>query len=287
MIDFKTEKISNRVTRIFGICSELMYLVEGDEKAALIDTGSGFGSLRQAVERLTDKQIIVLITHGHVDHAMGAGEFENVYMSYKDKYIYEPHGDMQFRWDGLNVFEGNCRVAEEDYVPTLLFSNFKDLKGGDSFDLGNLTIEIYDCAGHTRGSVVMLINEERLLLLGDACNNGTFMFEDYSLSIKEYEKNLILLKKETEGKYNRVLSSHGDGNLPLEIMDGVIKVCEDIQMGHVDDVAFAFKDVYGYKAKATIGSFGPRLDGGIGNIIYNKNNIYYGGKTDVGNKRYG
>ena len=43
MVTFKTEKVSDRVTRIFGICTELMYLVEGEDKAALIDTGSGFG----------------------------------------------------------------------------------------------------------------------------------------------------------------------------------------------------------------------------------------------------
>ena len=68
---------------------ELMYLVEGRDQAALIDTGSGLGFLKAYVEKLTDKPILVLLTHGHVDHAMGAGEFETVYMNRADDYIYD------------------------------------------------------------------------------------------------------------------------------------------------------------------------------------------------------
>ena len=38
-----------------------MYLVEGTEKAALIDTGSGIGSLKACVEQLTDKPVLQFI----------------------------------------------------------------------------------------------------------------------------------------------------------------------------------------------------------------------------------
>ena len=37
--------------------SEYMYLLEGDEKALLIDTGYGAGNLREYVEKLTSKPI--------------------------------------------------------------------------------------------------------------------------------------------------------------------------------------------------------------------------------------
>lgn len=61
--------------------TENMYLLEGDEKALLIDTGYGVGNLRAYVENLTDKPIVVANTHYHPDHAAGNGEFEQVYMS--------------------------------------------------------------------------------------------------------------------------------------------------------------------------------------------------------------
>ena len=61
--------------------SENMYLLEGKEKALLLDTGYGAGNLRAFVEKLTDKPVIVANTHYHPDHAAGNGEFEEAYMS--------------------------------------------------------------------------------------------------------------------------------------------------------------------------------------------------------------
>ncbi len=273
MVTFKTEKISPCVTRIFGINTELMYLVEGAQKAALIDTGSGFGSLRKAVEQLTKKPVIVLLTHGHTDHAMGAGEFDEVYMNRADNYIFGPHGDRAFRWEGMEMSSDYSLLQEKDYVDTADAAAFHDMKGGDSFDLGDIHIDIFDCPGHTCGSVVMLIREERMLLTGDACNSFTFVFEEYSLPIGEYEENLKKMKSETDGKYERILLSHGDGNGPIDIIAGVIQVCEDIKSGNVDDVPFEFRGTSGYIAKEMKIPEMLRADGGHGNVVYNKERI--------------
>ena len=172
MLEFKTEKLTHRVTRIYAFATELMYLVEGDERALLIDTGSGVGSLKHCIKQLTDKPLTVLVTHGHVDHAMGALEFDDVYMNHKDDDIYTLHNSLQFRKDGIIKLSNGLVPADEDIIPSAPLSHFKNLQGGDVFDLGGITIEVYDCPGHTRGSVVMLIKEERSLLLGDAWNSS-------------------------------------------------------------------------------------------------------------------
>lgn len=147
------------------------------------------------------------------------------------------------------------------------------MAGGDSFDLGGLHIDIYDLPGHTRGSVVMLIREERVLLLGDACNYLTFLHEPYSTTVREYKENLEALKPRLEGKYDAVYLSHGPGDGSIGLIDGVIQVCGDIMTGKTDDVPFGFKDSKGLLAKAEI-QRDVRVDGGIGNVIYNKERIF-------------
>ncbi len=271
MITFTHEKISPTTTRIKAPGMELMYLVEGKEKTALLDTGSGLGFLRAYVEKLTDLPITVLLTHGHVDHAMGAGEFDTVYMNHADDCIYLQHADMDFRRDGL--FLCPQKVEDAEIIPAKPLAEIRQMAGGDSFDLGGLHIDIYDLPGHTRGSVVMLLREERALLLGDACNNLTFLHEPYSTTVCEYRQSLERLKPQVEGKYDTVYLSHGPGGGSTGLIDGVIGVCEDIMAGRTDDVPFGFKDSKGFLAKAEI-ERDVRADGGIGNIIYNKEWIY-------------
>lgn len=266
MNGFQTQRVTDRITRILAHCGELMYLVEGDRRAALLDTGSGVGRLRPVVERLTQKPLTVLITHGHIDHAMGSGEFSEVYMNHLDRYIYEVHGQEALRRATLPLEQG-------EYIPTAPFSLYHGLKGGDCFDLGGETVEIYDCPGHTRGSVVMLMREERILLTGDACNTYTYLFQNDSTSVDTYERSLRRLLGQVAGKYDRVLSSHGGGELPQDILEGVLQVCQDIKARRVDDVPYSFLGEMGYMAKAH-GPDGQRMDGGHGNVIYSREHIW-------------
>src|SRR5512135_2508944 len=46
----------------------LSYLVEGDKKAILIDTGDGIGNIKALAEELTKMPFWVVNTHTHVDH---------------------------------------------------------------------------------------------------------------------------------------------------------------------------------------------------------------------------
>lgn len=269
MVTFQSKKISEHVTRIYGIAGELMYLVEGTERAVLIDTGSGIGSLKALVDTLTDKPYIILLTHGHVDHAMGAPEFDTeIYMNPADNDVYKEHSNLQVRKDSIKSIpeEIASKIEESDYIPVRT-DGYLPLRNGDTFDLGGITLEAYACPGHTPGSMAILIKEERTLLLGDACNFFTFLFFDYCPGIAEYKETLEQLRRQTEGKYDRVYLSHGDGNAGKDLIDGVVKVCEDILSGNVDNIPFEFMGETAFIAKAITPEM-TRVDGGVGNIVY-------------------
>ena len=283
MVRFQSEKIETFVTKIYGMNAEQMYLIEGSEKAALIDTGSGVGDLHKVVSSLTDKPILVLLSHGHVDHAMGAPQFDEVYMSYQDDGIYQDNTRMEIRKSYLSTSVQFAELEEQDYLPDRCYlparqaSNIHDLKDGDLFDLGDITIEAVACAGHTPGSMMFLIREKRILFAGDACTFFTMLQGDTCLGLTTYQKNLLTAKMRTDGKYDQIYMSHSNLTAPVTLIDEVLEVCEQIKRGEDDKIPFGYLGTNGAVAKA-FGNNGisayARLDGKVGNLVYRTDRIW-------------
>ena len=270
---YKAEKINEHMTAIRSMTEEIMYLVEGEEKAVLIDTCLGVGHLREFVENLTEKQITVLLTHGHVDHALGAPEFDEVYMNPADNKVYESMSPLEERIGYIKANLGGKLpdFTEDDYVQPAP-ADFKELKDGQIFDLGGVHIEVYALPGHTHGTMVMLIPEENALILGDACNNATFLFDENSLPVNEYKKNLIRVKDKLEGRYETTYLCHHVMTASKDMLTHVIEVCDEILEGNADDIPFEFMGHHAFVAKKANERF-ERVDGGEGNIVYDKEKL--------------
>jgi glyoxylase-like metal-dependent hydrolase (beta-lactamase superfamily II) len=270
---FKSQKVSESITRIFGPTGELMYLVEGSKRAVLIDTGTGVGNLSKYVKQLTNRPITVILTHGHVDHASGAPNFEEVYMNHADDEVYKEHISFEVRKGYVQAqYRDFDKIIESDYVSPKSSSVYKDLREGDIFNLGGMTLEIYNAAGHTPGQMAVLLKEERMLMTGDAANQATFLFDQFSQGITSYEKSMKELLSKTNGKFDKILLSHGTGDAPKELLENIIQLCKDIRAGNADDIPFDFMGQRAYIAKEADAQF-ERTDGGFGNIIYSKEKV--------------
>ena len=249
-----------------GVCC---YLALGSDKAALLDTGNGIGDLREYVAGLTDLPVMVILTHGHLDHIGGAGSFEEVWMSHHDLPVFKNHGDIDFRVANTNMMTGG-NYSADDFVP-LFDGEIKNIESEACFDLGGLTIKMVPVKGHTPGMMCPLLMETREIIFGDACGISVLIFDDYSSNISKYRQSLVNLK-EYENDYDNIYRNHGTFVSKKPLLDNVIECCNLI-LSRKDDrfpVKFNGMDLW---ACHEIEGHG-RKDGLEGNIFYLEEKAY-------------
>ena len=205
-----------------------VFVLEGDEKALVIDTGIGIGNIREKIEELTDKPLIVAMSHGHGDHTGGSGWFEEFYMSPKDEGMFAFPETMEMRhfyanWIATrpaaeNPFDNPAKDYPydnaEDIQPFENVPKVLPMHDGQVFDLGGRKVTAYDAPGHTPGCMVFLDEETRILFCGDACNcnlgvaseRGTKQFSSIETAHRAL-KRILDLKGE---KYDAVYNGHHD-----------------------------------------------------------------------------
>lgn len=224
-------RIGVRMYRIVDSLGVAMYLVCGSRRAALLDTGCGVPGLAAVVRQITNLPVTVLLSHGHVDHAMGAGEFGSAHMNLMDLPVYRAHAAISYR----QRFVAGCGFSNIELEPHLEERALKPLRGGDVFDLGGVTVEAYAVPGHTHGSMIFLVPEERAAMFGDACGPGTILLEDWSTDVKTYRRALESVRV-LDGRYDRIVRNHGTYESPVFLLETVIEVCDAILSGHDDRV---------------------------------------------------
>lgn len=77
---FTASQCPHGVTMITDLSGVHCFLVEGREKALLIDAMTGLRGLKDFVATLTDLPVEVAATHGHMDHVGGVFEFGGCYI---------------------------------------------------------------------------------------------------------------------------------------------------------------------------------------------------------------
>lgn len=262
---FKTEQLSKRLYRIVDFLGNCCYLAVGEKRACLLDTLDGFGNIRQVAESLTDKEIFVILTHGHIDHGAGCCFFDEVWMSHKDKALFMDHCSLETRLLSYANHPIAGKLAPTEYNPRYE-GEIRDLKDGQKFDLGGLTIRMLAVPGHTQGMMVPLLEEERTIIFGDACGVGVLLFGENSSCVSAYRKSLYHLKQ-AEAEYDIILRNHGTFSSPKELLDNVIECCDDILAGKNRDQIVRTHNIDFHIAKP-VDENENRLDGKQGNIKY-------------------
>ncbi|MGN0998184.1 MAG: MBL fold metallo-hydrolase [Faecousia sp.] len=265
MFEHKIEKLSPHVTLITDPTGVFLFLVEGSEQAVLIDTGVGFVGLKETVDSLTSKPLQVILTHMHPDHAGGAAVFEDVYLHPADLALTAEQA-VEGRLGYAIGSMGGAPVNAEDLIPAPGPDKvYQSLSDGQLFDLGGLTLQVIHVPGHTPGSCCVLLQEERSILFGDACNANTLLM--WGTTISAYKNSLQYLQS-FEGRFDTVYYSHGPApEGPGCSLEDNLELCDRILSRTDDAVPTEFIGMPALRA-AEIHPWFARVDGKYGNIVY-------------------
>ncbi|MGI9134034.1 MAG: MBL fold metallo-hydrolase, partial [Rhodoferax sp.] len=139
-------------------------------QAAVIDPGGDLDRVLAEVARLGLDLQQIWITHAHIDHAGMAAELAQRL----DLPIIGPHPGDQFWIDGL---ARQCAAyglpGARSFTPT------RWLNDGDSVSVGNSSLLVRHCPGHTPGHVVFYSGEAQRAFVGDVLFAGSIGRTDF------------------------------------------------------------------------------------------------------------
>jgi glyoxylase-like metal-dependent hydrolase (beta-lactamase superfamily II) len=147
-------------------------LIVGEKKALLWDTGYGIYDILTLVKSLSDKELIVCNSHGHIDHVGGNYAFDKVLIPLRavpEAIILSSHA---LRSIGVKRIFDHGDVPRHDYSNVI----YEDLNDTMVFDLGKRTARFIAIPGHTANDLALFIEEDGLLFTADAINYSMWLY---------------------------------------------------------------------------------------------------------------
>ena len=145
------------------------YLLEGRDRALLIDTGLGICDISREVEALTRLPVAAVATHIHWDHIGG-------HRYYPDFYAHEAelnwlNGEFPLSRETIReMVLDRCEAPEDFRIDTYeIFQGTptRVLRDGDRIDLGGRVLEVLHTPGHSPGHMCFWEAEAGYLFTGD------------------------------------------------------------------------------------------------------------------------
>ncbi|MCC8080052.1 MAG: MBL fold metallo-hydrolase [Oscillospiraceae bacterium] len=232
--------LARGVTMLYGVENECcMYLIEGSDKALLLDTGLGTTNICDEVSSLTAKPLYVVNTHGHGDHSGGNIYFDTVYMH------------RMAETDARDAFELNKTVLTEEQCNTVqsnMNSNYevRYVADGFTFDLGNKSLEVIEIPGHTAGCIALLDKSDNILFCGDSLVSimDILLVVPQAQNMSTYIGSLKKLQLRV-ADFSEIYSGHDTVSLPVSFLEDAIECCEKLLQKEIVGEDISLPPVFG------------------------------------------
>ncbi len=172
--------------------------VRGRDRDLLVDSGMGIRPLAPHIAAITERPVLAVASHGHVDHIGGHHEFAdravhaaealtlaspNRHNTIADPYLTDAMF-LEAPPPGFVVTTYCVRPAE----PTRLLAE------GDVIDLGDRTFEVLHLPGHSPGSIALWETATGVLFSGDTVYDGPLIDDFYHSVVSDYVASMERLR---------------------------------------------------------------------------------------------
>ena len=190
------------------------YLIIGENEALLFDAGTGENKdfpLNSILEKITQKPIVMVLSHFHFDHIGNLNEFKTIALTNQQM------NHCKLINDSIVILNQSETLTQKE----VQFHKSKLVHLQSEIDLGNRIIKILPTPGHSKVGISLLDQENKFLFTGDLVYNGLLLID----SSDQYLSSLKLLRENVNVNH-RIFGAHGQPEIQFEQLEKIAKAVE-------------------------------------------------------------
>jgi glyoxylase-like metal-dependent hydrolase (beta-lactamase superfamily II) len=211
------------------------YLIVGETRALLFDTGMGISDVKKVVRELTKLPIIVLNSHTHDDHVGGNWEFDTIYGTDTDFTRKNAQGSREDAQAEITP-DQLCGPLPKGFDPKVYVTRpwkiGAYMHDGERFDLGGRTIEVIATPGHTPDAISLIDRANGLLFTGDTYYPAPIWLYRPETDLDAYAKSIRRLAA-LAPEIKVVLGAHNVPVAPPSVLPRLVTAFDKVRAGKV------------------------------------------------------
>ena len=197
------------------------YLLCGNDRAILIDTGLGVSNIKNVVDSLTKLPVTVVTTHAHWDHIGGHRYFEDIAVHALEKDWLSVRFPLPLQVVKSNLTKEPCDFPSDFDADTYQIFHGEPqevLHDGDLLDLGGRMLKVIHTPGHSPGHCCFYEPGRKYLFSGDLIYKGC-LYAFYPTT----DPQLFYRSVKAVQRYDvsRVLPGHHQLDIPISLVNEI------------------------------------------------------------------
>jgi len=209
------------------------YLILGNKRALLLDTGMGMSDLKKVTDQLTRLPIVVLNSHTHDDHVGDNWEFQTIYGMDTDFTRQNARGSREDAQ--AEIAPGQiCGSLPKGFDPktyaTRPWKISAYIHDGQQLDLGGRTLQVLATPGHTPDAISLFDRAHGLLFTGDTYYPAPIWLYRPETDLKAYDASIRKLAA-LAPQVRVVLGAHNIPIAPPSVLPRLVTAFEQVRAG--------------------------------------------------------